>query len=229
MRVAALIPRRRPSRALTSAAFAVAGLACVAVVTTHQQRQVQPASAAPAASSSSPPSVQASAPAPSSTATVIATPLAASAPTRLVIPSIKVSTPLLILGQAADGSVAVPPPGPHYDQAGWYRYSPTPGSIGPAVLVGHIDSKQGGPSVFFRLGELRPRDTIRIARADGSIAVFAVDDVRRFRKADFPTALVYGNTAHAALRLITCGGPFDKGSGHYLDNVVVTASLVSSA
>ncbi|MBK5305928.1 MAG: class F sortase [Frankiaceae bacterium] len=198
-------------------------------MTTHQQRQVQPASAAPAASSSSPPSVQASAPAPSSTATVIATPLAASAPTRLVIPSIKVSTPLLILGQAADGSVAVPPPGPHYDQAGWYRYSPTPGSIGPAVLVGHIDSKQGGPSVFFRLGELRPRDTIRIARADGSIAVFAVDDVRRFRKADFPTALVYGNTAHAALRLITCGGPFDKGSGHYLDNVVVTASLVSSA
>lgn len=173
--------------------------------------------------------MQASAPAPSSTATVIATPLAASAPTRLVIPSIKVSTPLLILGQAADGSVAVPPPGPHYDQAGWYRYSPTPGSIGPAVLVGHIDSKQGGPSVFFRLGELRPRDTIRIARADGSIAVFAVDDVRRFRKADFPTALVYGNTAHAALRLITCGGPFDKGSGHYLDNVVVTASLVSSA
>jgi sortase (surface protein transpeptidase) len=136
---------------------------------------------------------------------------------------------LLQLGQAADGTLAVPPPGPHYDQAGWYRYSPTPGALGPAVIVGHIDSARSGPSVFFRLGELRPHDTIEVARADGSVAVFGVDDVRRFRKTDFPTGLVYGNTDHAALRLITCGGPFDDGTGHYLDNVIVTASLLRAA
>ncbi len=41
-----------------------------------------------------------------------------------------------------------------------------------------------------------------------------------------PTQLVYGNTNHAALRLITCGGSFDFSTGHYVDNVVVFATLV---
>lgn len=97
------------------------------------------------------------------------------------------------------------------------------------MIVGHVDSKRGGPSVFYRLGELRPRDQVRVVRDDGSVAVFAVEDVRRFSKSDFPTQLVYGNTDHAALRLITCGGPFDRGTGHYRDNVVVTASLLDLA
>lgn len=136
---------------------------------------------------------------------------------------------VLQLGQAADGSLAVPRPGPDYNRAGWYRYSPTPGALGPAVIVGHVDSAQGGPSVFFRLGELHPRDLVRVTRQDGTVAVFAVEQVKRYAKATFPTQLVYGNTDHAALRLITCGGRLDRRSGHYLDNVVVTASLVSTA
>jgi sortase (surface protein transpeptidase) len=147
-------------------------------------------------------------------------------PVRLEIPAISVRSPLLELGQAADGSLEVPQPGPHYDEAGWYRYSPTPGALGPAVIVGHVDSAHGGPSVFYRLGALRPHDRIRVTRADGTVAVFAVDDVQRFAKAAFPTSLVYGNTSNAALRLITCGGPFDRHTGHYLDNVVVRASMV---
>ena len=149
-----------------------------------------------------------------------------SVPTRLEIPAIRVRTPLLRLGQRADGTLAVPVPGPHYDQAGWYRYSPTPGARGPAVIVGHIDSRRGGPSVFFRLGELHTGDVVRVARADGTVATFAVQQVRRFHKSAFPTQLVYGNTDQAALRLITCGGPFDTTSGHYLDNIVVTATLL---
>jgi len=48
------------------------------------------------------------------------------------------------------------------------------------------------------------------------------------QKDHFPTLLVYGNTDHAALRLITCGGAFDYATGHYVDNIVVFASLVSS-
>ena len=148
-----------------------------------------------------------------------------SAPVSVTIPAIRVRTPVRALGQTADGAIAVPQPGPHYDDAGWYRYSPTPGERGPAVLVGHVDSARGGPSVFYRLGELHQGDAISIRRADGSVAVFAVDDVRRFAKAAFPTALVYGNTSDAALRLITCGGPFDRTTGHYLDNVIVTARL----
>lgn len=217
------------ARSALAGALALAGLTCVAVVATHQQRPVEPARAVPTASLASP--VPSDVPSAGTAFRTAATRLApsASAPVRLVIPSIRVSSSLLRLGQADDGSIAVPAPGPQYDQAGWYRYSPTPGAIGPAVIVGHIDSKRGGPSVFFRLGELRAGDTINIDRADGSMAVFTVDAVRRFRKVDFPTGLVYGNTDHAALRLITCGGPFDSRSGHYLDNVVVTASLTSLA
>lgn len=155
--------------------------------------------------------------------------LPASAPLVLTIPAIRVRSSLLQLGQEADGSLEVPAPGPQYDQAGWYRYSPTPGSLGPAVIAGHIDSAAKGPSVFYRLGALKPHDVVQVSRADGSVAEFAVDAVRRYPKTDFPSGLVYGNTDHAALRLITCGGAFDRSSGHYVDNIVVTASLVATS
>lgn len=145
----------------------------------------------------------------------------------LTIPALGVSSRVLHVGTALDGTVAVPPPGPTYDQAAWYRYSPAPGSIGPAVLIGHVDSAAGGPSVFFHLGALTRSDRIDVTRADGSVARFAVQDVQRYRKSRFPTATVYGDTPNAALRLITCGGPFDRSAGHYLDNIVVSASLVS--
>ncbi len=151
----------------------------------------------------------------------------ASPPVAVAIPAIDVQSSLLRLGQSADGSMAVPAPGPNYNRAGWYKYSPAPGSLGPAVIVGHVNSAAEGPSVFFRLGSLRPRDTVLVTRADGSVAVFAVDDVSRYPKSRFPTQLVYGNTDHAALRLITCGGPLDRDSGHYRDNIIVRASLVS--
>jgi hypothetical protein len=157
---------------------------------------------------------------------VIGPVLRGSAPVALSIPAIGVRSPLLHLGLTSRGALEVPPPGRHYNEAGWYRYSPTPGSIGPAVIVGHVDSASGGPSVFFRLGGLHAGDSVRITRADGSVAVFAVDEVRRYHKAQFPTKLVYGNTNRAALRLISCGGPFNRATGHYVDNIVVMASLV---
>lgn len=151
-----------------------------------------------------------------------------SKPVSLEIRAIGVkSSGMLELGQTVQGSLEVPPPGPDYDKVAWYRNSPTPGELGPAVLVGHIDSAAKGPSVFFRLGDVHKGNTIRVTRADGTVAVFKVDDVKRFHKADFPTRLVYSNTDHAALRIITCGGPFDRDSGSYVDNTVVLASLVS--
>ena len=153
--------------------------------------------------------------------------LPASAPLALAIPAIGVRSPLLHLGQTPQGSLEVPAPGPHYNHAGWYRYSPTPGSLGPAIIVGHLDSAQA-PSVFYRLGDLRPHDTVLITRTDGSVATFVVDAVRRYPKERFPTQIVYGDTDHAALRLITCGGALDD-SGHYLDNIVVLASLAHAA
>lgn len=148
-----------------------------------------------------------------------------SRPVTLRIPSIGVASPVQRLGQEADGTLETPAPGPRYDEAGWYRYSPTPGALGPAILLGHVDSAANGPSVFFRLGELRAGDLVSIDRADGSTVVFVVDEVHRYAKDDFPTKLVYDDIDHAGLRIVTCGGAFDSSAGHYLDNVVVFASL----
>ena len=151
---------------------------------------------------------------------------AGSLPVTIRIAAIGVRSTLQQVGQNADGSLQVPAPGPRYGQPGWYRYSPTPGSIGPAVIVGHLDSAADGPSVFFRLGALRAGDTVVVGRADGSTVTFVVDSVGRYLKTSFPTRLVYGDTATAALRLITCGGALSATTGHYLDNIVVLATMV---
>ncbi len=230
---------RRAALTTVSAALAIAGVACVAIGLAAQQRVPEPQAAPPATLER--PLARASleralasaslerAPAPAGRPPTTGPVLATSAPTLLEIPSIRVRSQLLRLGIAADGTLEVPPRGPTYDQAGWYRYSPTPGALGPAVIAGHVDSAANGPSVFFRLGDLKPGDTVLVTRADGSVAVFAVDSVLRIHKARFPSELVYGDTDHAALRLITCGGNFDSASGHYVDNTVVLASLVRSS
>ena len=165
-----------------------------------------------------------SSPAPATT--VVGPVLPRSKPVSIDIPAIEVRSTLLHLGLTEEGTLQVPAPGPNYNDAAWYRYSPTPGSLGSSVISGHVDSKAQGPSVFFNLGDLRPGDEVLVTRADGLVAVFEVDGVRHYPKDFFPTRLVYGNTDHAALRLITCGGPFDFATGHYVDNIVVFASLV---
>ncbi|SDY33308.1 Sortase family protein [Modestobacter sp. DSM 44400] len=153
--------------------------------------------------------------------------LPASAPTHLEVPAIGVSSDLLDLGLQPDDTVEVPPLAKD-SQAGWFRYSPTPGEVGPAVLLGHVDSAEYGPGIFFDLGALRAGDQITVTRADGTAAVFQVDRVASYPKDSFPTLEVYGNTDRAELRLITCGGAFDSSTRNYLDNIVVYASLVSS-
>jgi len=154
--------------------------------------------------------------------------LASSEPVAIDIPSIGVESVLQQVGLTAENTVEVPAPGPHYNEAAWYRNSSTPGAPGPAIIVGHVDSAREGPSVFFKVGDLRPKDEVLITRADGVVAVFRVDTIGRYPKDEFPTQLVYGATDQAVLRLITCGGAFDEATGHYLENIVVFASLAAS-
>lgn len=170
-----------------------------------------------------PPSIAASADPPGRKGRVAILPR--SRPVSVDIPAIEVDSVVRDLGRTADGALETPAPGPYYDDAAWYRHSPTPGSLGPAILMGHVDSAANGPSVFFRLGELKPGDRVSVTREDDSIAVFVVDRIHRYAKDDFPTETVYGNIDHAGLRIITCGGAFDDAAGHYLDNIVVFASL----
>jgi sortase (surface protein transpeptidase) len=145
--------------------------------------------------------------------------LPASPPQRLVIPSISVDTGLIDLGLRPDGTMEVPADG---STAGWYVHSPTPGERGPAVLAAHVDW-QGDKGVFYDLRRTEPGDPIRVLRADGSTAAFTVQRVERYPKDDFPTEKVYGDVDSAQLRLITCGGEFDRSERRYLRNVVVTA------
>jgi sortase (surface protein transpeptidase) len=142
-----------------------------------------------------------------------------SLPVALTIPSIGVQTSLVHLGLTSSGVLQVPP---STAVAGWYTGSPRPGAVGPAVIAGHVDSR-AGPGVFFRLSSLHPGDRVYVRRADGTLAVFLVTDVRQFPKDVFPTAAVYGPTPDAELRLITCGGTFDPKLRSYLSNTVVDA------
>lgn len=150
-----------------------------------------------------------------------------SQPTRLRIPSIDVDTDLMNVGLQADGSIGVPPLLPDAP-AGWYERGPSPGEKGPAVILGHVTAlNEEGPAVFFKLGDLRKQDKISVTRADDTVAVFTVTRIVQTPKPDFSSMDTYGNTKGSELRLITCGGSFNKSTGRHADNIVVHAKLTS--
>ena len=146
----------------------------------------------------------------------------AAPPRRLTVEAAGIDTPLVGLRRLRDGSLEVPT---DFALAGWYREGVKPGDNGPAVLVGHVDSYDG-PAVFYRLDDLRKGDRVVVTRADGSSVAFEVYARETVPKDAFPTSRVYGDTDRPELRLLTCGGPFDTETKHYLDNVVVYAALV---
>ena len=144
-------------------------------------------------------------------------------PVSLVIPSIGVSASIVHLGLTSSGALQVPPT---TAVAGWYTGSPPPGSIGSAVIAGHIDSI-AGPGIFFRLAQLQRGARVYVRRADGTLAVFEVTEVQMFAKDAFPTTAVYGAVPDPELRLVTCGGTFDYSTKSYLSNTVVFAKEAS--
>jgi hypothetical protein len=148
-----------------------------------------------------------------------------SAPVEIAIDSIKVRARVDQIGLAPDGTLEEQPLA-RSNYAAWYRLGPAPGQVGPAVITGHVDTKSN-LGVFFYLSRLRPGDRVVITRADGRTVSFSVDSLASFPKSNFPTQLVYGATDYPALRLVTCGGSFDRHAGSYQDNVVVFAHLVA--
>lgn len=214
---------RRLTAIVIAAGLALAGASAIGYALNDQQSAPEPAQAMPA--TSSPPR------GPDPTATPTATPpgMPASPPVSISIPAIGVSSVVNDVGLNPDGTIQVPQPGPLYDQAAWFRGSPTPGEAGPSVILGHIDSARDGPSVFFDLGDLKPGQQVRVDRADQTATIFEIDAVKSYPKADFPQQTVYGYTAQPSLRLITCSGSFDPGTRQYRDNTVVFAHLVTTS
>jgi Sortase domain len=143
-------------------------------------------------------------------------------PVRMAIPSIGVRSRVVPLGLNPDGTLEVPT---DYAVAGWWSGGTRPGDVGPAVIVGHVDSRSG-PAVFYRLRDLRPGNRIVVWRRDGSVVRFVVERLQQLPKSGFPTQEVYGEVPYVGLRLVTCGGAFDRSTGHYVDNVIVFARVV---
>jgi sortase (surface protein transpeptidase) len=149
--------------------------------------------------------------------------LTASNPTRISIPSITVDAGVVPVGLLPNGEIETPDI--FSNMVGSYKYAPTPGQKGPAVLIGHVDTYKG-PSIFWNLSRLNISDTINISREDGTIVNFAVEKVTQYSQDNFYTDEVYGNIDYAGLRIITCGGRYNYVTGRYSHNTVVFARLI---
>jgi len=145
-------------------------------------------------------------------------------PLRVRIPGIEVDAPIIDLGLNEDGTLEVPS---DFDDTGWYTGRSVPGEVGPSVVVGHVDSTKG-PAVFYRLRDLVVGDRIQVDRTDGTVAWFEVTETVLVDKDEFPTEDVYGGTEEPTLRLITCGGSFDRDARSYRGNVIVYAEHVGN-
>ncbi|MFD8725513.1 class F sortase [Streptomyces sp. NPDC059629] len=157
-----------------------------------------------------------------------AKPLNSALPERIDIPDLSVQAPVVARGLDREGGIDPPP----FDQpgvVGWYGSGTEPGAAGTALLVGHVDTETR-PAVFYKLSALHPGETIRVVRADGTVAEFTVDDVQVLPRDHFDAQQAYGTreSGRAELRLITCGGTFDRTAHSYTANVVVSAYLTGS-
>ncbi|GAB3656558.1 class F sortase [Actinocorallia lasiicapitis] len=150
--------------------------------------------------------------------------MGSSGPRRLRIPSASVNAKIGEIGENPDGGIAVPDAS-RAKEAAWFRSSPSPGSRGSSIIVGHYDDDKGG-AVFYNAHKIKKNDKIYVDRADGTTATFAVDALEQVNKALFPTRRVYGRVNYAGLRLITCGGRFNEDRRHFADNVIIYAHLL---
>ena len=145
-----------------------------------------------------------------------------SLPKFVRLPTIGATSELIELGLEVDGSLQVPE---DFSVAGWYVGGVVPGEPGPAIIAGHLDSYVG-PGIFSKLGLMKVGDPINVTREDGSVVQFTTTRIDQYPKKLFPSELVYGETKDAEIRLITCGGKFNRINGAYTDNIVVYGKLL---
>ncbi|MEW1913858.1 class F sortase, partial [Kitasatospora sp. NPDC085895] len=151
--------------------------------------------------------------------------LVRSDPTRIRIPDLGIDAPLIPVRLDSTGTLQ-PPASDDRNLAGWYDGGISPGEIGTALVVGHLDTRTG-PAVFYRLSTLAPGQTVALERRDGQTTVFTIDAIETYPKTDFPSNRVYQPATRPELRLITCAWPFDRERGGYQDNTVVYAHLTA--
>jgi sortase (surface protein transpeptidase) len=146
-------------------------------------------------------------------------PVRSPEPTHLSIPSIDAESSLVKTDLNSDGTLETPPVQAPL-QASWYGRFGRPGETGrPMIILGHVDgNRQKG--IFYRLKELQNGQSIIVDNV-----TYKVYEVMQVDKDSFPTERVYSETIVPELRAITCGGIFNRSSGHYEDNWIVFARM----
>ena len=151
--------------------------------------------------------------------------LAKGAPCRVVIPAIGVDAVVIKLGLRSNGTLEVPT---IYSQTGWWSGGPKPGELGSTVIVGNVDSRNG-PAVFYKLKQLKAGDTVTVARVKARPVRYVIEDIGEWQKSNFPSEIVYGASPLSEIRLITCGGAFNRSTGHYENNIIAFGRLIGGA
>jgi sortase (surface protein transpeptidase) len=174
----------------------------------------------PAPAAAPPPSAATSPP-----ATIQSTEDGRPKPVKVRIPKIAAESTLAEAGLDANQAIEVPPVSEPM-QAAWYKFSQVPGDPGPAILLGHVDGNKK-PGIFYRLHEMKAGDEIFVERKDGKTLRFVASRTEQVAKDKLPEDAIYGTTTDPELRLITCGGVFDKAEHSYKDNIIVYAKLAA--
>lgn len=147
-----------------------------------------------------------------------------SSPVRISIPKVAIEAKVVPVGRAKSGNMAVPK---NYEDVGWYRHGPVPGSVGNAVLAGHLDNGSGKSAVFFNLKEVRIGDFVYIDLEDGKKAKFAVKEIRLVDYQNPPLEDIFGPSPKERLNLITCDGTWDESLKTYDKRLVVFTERVA--
>ncbi len=154
----------------------------------------------------------------------------------LVIPALKVHAPVVATG-AVNGFMTIPA---DIHTVGWFdgtdvsggtttsAHMPWPGQPGVSLLAGHVDWAGEGPGALYYIGQLVPGDPIEVIGSNQKTTYWRVSQPPIVvSKADLPPDL-FDESGPPKLALVTCGGPFDAATGHYLDNVIVWAKLATA-
>jgi hypothetical protein len=75
---------------------------------------------------------------------------------------------------------------------------------------------------------MRPGETITLQTGSRTYK-YVVRAMRAHAKAGLPAAAIFSQQVAARLAIITCGGPFNPATHHYLDNIIAYAVPVRPA
>jgi len=137
----------------------------------------------------------------------------------LTIPSLNINTKIQNVGITRRGNMSTPN---NYVDVGLYKYGPTPGEKGSAVIAGHVDNGIGTKAVFGNLKNIKEGDQIYVEMEKGTKIQFVVVSISTY-DFDAPTNEIFNQNDNSYLKLITCGGTWIPDLRTHDKRIVITA------